>query len=120
MKTFRLELTELINKYSLENGSNTPDFILGEYLLRCIENFDITLQQREQWFGRPNENRYFRADEIIAESHEHVFDSDGGSCRCCGKTVIDLLDSTKIIIREPLLIREDRSEPEERTKDELS
>jgi methionyl-tRNA synthetase len=62
-----------------------------------LENFDITLQQREQWYNRPIEKDFFRADEITAEPHEHVFDSDGGSCRSCGKTIIELLGEKKFV-----------------------
>ena len=42
---FKKELAELINRYSLENGSNTPDYILAEYLVRCIDNFDQTIKR---------------------------------------------------------------------------
>jgi len=49
---FRKELEELINRYSLENGSDTPDFILADYLVMCLETFDKILQLREQWYGR--------------------------------------------------------------------
>ena len=52
MQTFRKELETLINKNSLENGSDTPDFILANYLIMCLETFDNTLQAREQWYGR--------------------------------------------------------------------
>lgn len=46
------ELTSLLNRYSLENGSDTPDFILAQYLLRCLETFNHTIRAREQWHGR--------------------------------------------------------------------
>lgn len=39
-KSFRDELCNLINCHSRENGSNTPDFILAEYLTDCLEAFD--------------------------------------------------------------------------------
>lgn len=52
---FRDELEHMLNRYSLESGSDTPDFILADYLLGCLENFDRTLQRREQWYGRPVE-----------------------------------------------------------------
>lgn len=53
MKTqFELRLEELINQYSMENGSDTPDFILAGYLSKCLENFDATVKQREEWYGR--------------------------------------------------------------------
>jgi hypothetical protein len=50
--TFERELGSLINKYSKENGSNTPDFLLAEYLVRCLENWNLTVNLREDWYGR--------------------------------------------------------------------
>jgi hypothetical protein len=49
---FKEDLTALINKYSLENGSNTPDFLLADYLLQCLAVFDVTIAHREAWYGR--------------------------------------------------------------------
>ena len=49
---FRQRLQSLINEYSLENGSDTPDFILAEYLDDCLQVFNNTLQAREKWHGR--------------------------------------------------------------------
>jgi hypothetical protein len=50
--TFRYELKRLINKCSQENGSDTPDFILAEYLTNCLEAFDVAVIGRERWYGR--------------------------------------------------------------------
>lgn len=38
--TFKQELTSLINKYNLENTSNTPDFILADYLINCLDSYN--------------------------------------------------------------------------------
>ena len=50
--TFKRELEALINKWSRENGSNTPDFILAEHLVQCLINFDAGIRERERWYGR--------------------------------------------------------------------
>jgi len=50
--TFRKELIELINRHSKENGSDTPDFILADYLIECLKNFNKTMKLRESWYGR--------------------------------------------------------------------
>lgn len=50
---FRHELQDLINRYSLENGSNTPDFILADYLADCLMTFDKAVSRRHDWFGHP-------------------------------------------------------------------
>jgi len=52
MDGFRDELSGLLNRHSLENGSNTPDFILAQYLVACLATFDTATQQRETWYGR--------------------------------------------------------------------
>jgi hypothetical protein len=46
------EIASLINRHCAENGSDTPDFILGQYLLGCLTLFDATVRRREQWYGR--------------------------------------------------------------------
>lgn len=51
-QTFRDELAALLNKYSLENGSDTPDFLLASYLEQCLLLFGHAVQSREQWYGR--------------------------------------------------------------------
>ena len=51
MSEFRKELAALINRYSRENGSNTPDFILAEFLDSCLKAFDLATQCREKWYG---------------------------------------------------------------------
>lgn len=47
--TFRSELQKLINRFSMEGGSNTPDFILADYLVGCLEAFDRGVRRRLDW-----------------------------------------------------------------------
>ena len=56
---FRKELEGLINRYSMENGSDTPDFILAGYMADCLDAmtdcldaFDTAMTAREMWYGR--------------------------------------------------------------------
>lgn len=58
---FRKDLEHAINKNSRENGSNTPDFILGAYLTDCLEAFDRAFRWREKWYspeGVPVDERH--------------------------------------------------------------
>jgi hypothetical protein len=52
MESLEVELTRLLNKCSAENGSDTPDFILAQYLTACLDAFNHAVQQRENWYGR--------------------------------------------------------------------
>ena len=49
--TFRKELTHLINFHSQENGSNTPDFILAQFLDVCLGLWNQTVRKRDTWYG---------------------------------------------------------------------
>ena len=52
--TFREALTQLLNQYSKENSSNTPDYLLANFLIGCMDVFDLTVRRRDEWFGREN------------------------------------------------------------------
>jgi len=49
--SFYSELSSLLNRYSKENGSNTPDFILARYLQDCLAAFDNAALARVNWYG---------------------------------------------------------------------
>ena len=51
-ETFRKKLASLINAQSMENGSDTPDYMLAEFLFDCLVAFDKTVRRRETWYGR--------------------------------------------------------------------
>lgn len=48
----RREIAAALNRASAENGSDTPDFILADYLLDCLSAFDSAIAAREVWYGR--------------------------------------------------------------------
>ena len=50
-KTLTEELAELLNKHSRENASNTPDWILADYLVECLKTFECFTLVRERWYG---------------------------------------------------------------------
>jgi hypothetical protein len=52
LRNFKRELTTLLNSYSFENDSNTPDFILARYLLNCLNAWNDAVMERETWHGR--------------------------------------------------------------------
>ncbi|HEY0149891.1 MAG TPA: hypothetical protein VGB70_12920 [Allosphingosinicella sp.] len=50
---FCADLAGLINKHSMENGSNTPDFMLAAFLTQCLAAFDQAVDWRQR--GRTDE-----------------------------------------------------------------
>src|SRR4030042_1091937 len=47
---FEKELSDLINRHSLENGSDTPDFVLAKYLSDCLTTFNKAIEKRDEWY----------------------------------------------------------------------
>jgi hypothetical protein len=41
-----------LNCASRENASDTPDFVLAQYLMDCLEAFEAATTARERWYGR--------------------------------------------------------------------
>lgn len=52
MSKFREDLEVLINQNSKENGSDTPDFILADYLADCLDAFDKAVTRRAEWYSK--------------------------------------------------------------------
>lgn len=52
---FLKELTQLINRYSMERDSNTPDYILAEYLYQCLDSYNFAVNSRKNFFNNPTE-----------------------------------------------------------------
>jgi hypothetical protein len=48
---FRVQLAVLLNRYSAENGSNTPDFVLAAFLNDCLAAFDLAVVRRDGWYS---------------------------------------------------------------------
>lgn len=45
------ELRAILNRASRENKSDTPDFILSNFMMKCLETYEQTVKERDQWFG---------------------------------------------------------------------
>lgn len=45
------DIKELLNSHSREQDSDTPDFILAEYLMACLEAFEVGVNRRDVWYG---------------------------------------------------------------------
>lgn len=63
---FRAELESLINRYSKENGSNTPDFVLAHFLCTQLSLFDQAVCEREKFHGRPDPRKSATSMELPA------------------------------------------------------
>lgn len=48
---FQTELQAVLNRHNQEGHSNTPDFLLAEFITQCVTAFNKTVQARDGWYG---------------------------------------------------------------------
>jgi hypothetical protein len=67
------ELAAVINRNSLENGSNTPDFVLAKFIAGCLLAWDQSTLERDTFYGiapRPGISAYAKnADDPMAKEN---------------------------------------------------
>ena len=56
MNDFEKELQELLNRYSKENESNTPDYVLAHYIKYSLKAYNQAVNLREEYYGRKENN----------------------------------------------------------------
>lgn len=52
-EAFTEDLRRLLNRYSAEQASGTPDFILAEYLVAALRAYNVAVQDRGDWRRDP-------------------------------------------------------------------
>lgn len=51
--TLTEKLAHLLNYHSMEQFSDTPDFILAEYMMDCFRAWNKGIEAREKWHDHP-------------------------------------------------------------------
>ena len=51
LETLEHKIAGVINSVSRENDSNTPDFLLAEFMMKCLDAFELASNKREMWYG---------------------------------------------------------------------
>lgn len=100
MPTLRDDIVAAINRHSAENGSNTPDFILGDYLVSCLAAFDVAVTRRGQW------NSGMREMPVKAEldaAHDQVLRANAERDRAHLGPDVAREAGTKFAVRPPAL-----------------
>jgi hypothetical protein len=67
--SFQKELQSLLNTHCVENESDTPDFILAQYISRCLDNWNETTYQRDKWwnFKTWSHNEEVESTEVLGQ-----------------------------------------------------
>lgn len=48
---FQKELMTLLDRYCIENESDTPDFILSQYMRECLNSYNVATLARDRWYN---------------------------------------------------------------------
>ena len=46
------DIKDAINRHSAENASGTPDWVLAQFLMECLDAFNVAVERREGSYGR--------------------------------------------------------------------
>lgn len=68
------EMTALLNKYSVENMSNTPDWVLATFLISCLDAFGGGVNSREEWYGREIPKPAYEPEKVVADRVQELID----------------------------------------------
>lgn len=52
MERIEKEITEIFNKYGLDTITDTPDYILADYVMTSLYAYLKTKEKTEKWFGK--------------------------------------------------------------------
>ena len=80
-------IADLINRVSRENDSNTPDFLLAEFMMACLDAFELTSNKREVWYGVTL--------DILNNWEELIMTAIGEASMCWSETPKGIFDSTR-------------------------
>jgi len=80
-------LSDLINRVSRENDSNTPDFILTAFMMNCLDAFELASNKREVWYGVHL--------DILNNWNELIMTAIGKASMCWSETPKGIFDSTR-------------------------
>jgi len=48
-------LKALIHSHLREGDSDTPDYLLAEFLMGCLEAFELAVNKRDGWYSLPHD-----------------------------------------------------------------
>lgn len=64
---FEEDLRALLNRYSMENASDTPDFILARFVMMTLQAHTEATERRDEWYGVTLEPGNVQVNELAAE-----------------------------------------------------
>ena len=107
MKKTELEkkLSGLLNCESRENDSNTPDYLLAEFMMNCLDAFELASNKREVWYGVTL--------DILNDWEGLIMTAIGEASVCWSETPKGVFDSAKAVQIGQKLLEDIKSGPKD-------
>lgn len=74
---FQGDLQSVLNRHCQEGFSNTPDFLLAEFIGKCIEAFNEATKARDSWYGVNLRPATSPPASLVLDSCDHGKVADG-------------------------------------------
>lgn len=97
------KLSSLLNSESRENDSNTPDYILAEFMMSCLDAFELASNRREVWFGVTL--------DILNDWETLIMTAIGEASMCWSETPKGVFDSKRTAQIGKKLLEDIKSNP---------
>lgn len=69
------QLTTLLDKHDRENVSNTPTNVLAINMVACLIAFEMSVKERDKWYGIKPEPGKTKQSFTEAPNHHHAYDA---------------------------------------------
>jgi len=103
------KIADVINCLSRENDSNTPDFLLAEFMESCLGAFELASNKREGWYGVHL--------DVLNDWKSLIMEAIGAASICWSETPKGVFDSTKALQIGEKLFENIKAEPKTRKED---
>ena len=60
---FGVELRDLLNRHSIENNSDTADYILADFIIECLTAFENAVIKRDKFREKEFETAFKKLNE---------------------------------------------------------
>lgn len=71
---FLRDLIAVIDKHGKEKESNTPDYVLAEYLDACLKNFNETIVESRKWHESQSRRKEAGLAEFALDGSSKIID----------------------------------------------
>ncbi len=99
------KLSDILNSESREDDSNTPDYILAEFMMNCLDAFELANNKREVWYGVTL--------DVSNDWEKLIMTAIGEASMCWSEIPKGVFDSTKAVRIGKKLLKDIKSGPQE-------